>query len=73
MNKNFWWIVFWAIAAISYVILLLLAIVHPQEALEPFIIMNIGALCTLPYFIARLRGQVSEPEKQDDKPETKEK
>lgn len=73
MKKHFWWIVFWVIVAICYVTLLLLVIANPQDkdALEPFIIMNIGLLCTLPYAIAKLRGQVRESQEQENKSESK--
>lgn len=75
MKKNFWWIVFWAIVAISYVILLYLVIAFPQDkdSLERFIIMNIGLLCTVPYGIAKLRGQVNESEEKEKKSESKKK
>ena len=72
MNRKFWWIVFWIIAAISYGISLFCAITVPEEGLEPFVIINLGMLCVIPTGIAQLRGEYdfSQPE---ENPKTKKK
>ena len=72
MNRKFWWIVFWIIAAISYCISLFCAITVPEEGLEPFVIINLGMLCVIPTGIAQLRGEYdfSQPE---ENPKTKKK
>lgn len=72
MDRKFWWIVFWIIAAISYGISLFCAITVPEEGLEPFVIINLGMLCVIPTGIAQLRGEYdfSQPE---ENPKTKKK